>query len=175
MKTQRGVTLVEIAIVLVILAVLAGGAAAVVTTYNRTLAENEQLKTKNETLTEAHQDQLVENAGLIARQELLDKQLAARQATDQRLAALERKLNDALGKLYAQSPEARKWAASPIPDDVRRIVRARANGGTGSDQDQAGAAAAPVVKPDAGTAVPRSDVYQRRPAGVRPAVGVKPQ
>lgn len=174
-KAQRGVTLIEVAVVLIVLAAIAGGAAAVVTTYNHTIEENQQLKTKNETLTEANKDQAVENAGLVARQELLDQQLAARQVTDQHIAALERKFNDFLGKLYAQSPEASKWAAGAIPVDVRRGVRARANGGTGGDQNQAGATAAPVVKPDAGAAVSRPGVYQRRPAGVQPAVGVKPK
>lgn len=176
MRSQRGIISgIEILVILVVLAAVGGAATAIVHTYNRTLTENEQLKTKNAELAEAHQDQLVENAGLLARQELLDQQTAASKALNDRLVVLERKVNDALGKLYAQSPEARKWAATGMPDDVRGVVRNRAAGGAGGNQNDARGVAAPVVKPDPGPAVPRRSGDERRPLGVRPAAGVKPQ
>lgn len=175
MRSQRGISGTEILIIVVVVAMLAGAGAAVVHTYNRAIAENETLKTKNEELTEAHQDQLVENAGLVARQELLDEQTARRKGTDQRIDAFERKFNDTLGKLYAQSPEARKWRDTPIPDDVRRGLRNRATGGASGDQDNKGAPAAPVVKPDAGPGMSHPGGGNGRPLGLRPPAGVQPK
>lgn len=175
MKTQRGFTLIEIGIFLLILGAVGGAATAIVHTYNHALdraqAAESDAKVKGLALT----DQLVNNATLRARQEEYDKQLAARASEDQRIAALERKFNAKLADLYAQSPEARKWAATPIPDDVRRLLRARAAGGDGNGQDGKGAAAAPVVKPDAATAVPRPGPAHGRPLGVRPATGIQPK
>lgn len=172
---QKGFSGIELIVVVIVLAAVTGGAATAVHTYTSSIKRAETAEANEKVEREARVEQQVENKGLQVKAEMLDKQIAERATTDQKLAALERKVTNAFSTLYATSPEARKWASTPIPADVLAIVRNRRTGGAGDQQIGAGAAALPVVRPDGSPRLLRLDGTERRAPVVRPATGVKPR
>lgn len=139
-------------VTIIFYAILALGVVTLVTgvvhKYNGAIEQKVVATQRAEVAEKSALDQQVENSKLQIRQELLDKQTAARKGSDLKKADVERMISNALNNVYATSPEAKKWADTPVPADVLAGMRGESVSNIGSGQDGKGTAPEPVVSPN---------------------------
>lgn len=138
MRRQRGSILLYGLLALAVVT-LCGGA---IYAYNAAIKENAVLAGNLATSQQALQDQLTENFLQRQRQQQTDLLLATRQGAREATAALERKIDDKLGKVYRDSAPARAWRDQPVPADVLLGVRNAAD-----DADRKNPPGIPAAKP----------------------------
>lgn len=163
MKSQRGLTLIEIGIFLVILAAIGGAGVAIVHTYKSAIERAQTAEADAKVKGLALSDQLVENTRLRTAAEATDRINAERKSNDGKKADIERMVKNAVQSVYAKSPESRKWADTAVPGDVLGSVRGEPAGGGSVGSNNPRAVAGAVDGRDAGTGHPGGN-DQRRPA-----------
>jgi len=160
MKRQRGS--IEIILGVILFGVLLSLGGLALHTYNSALARAESAETDAKVKGQALADQRVEVARLQGAAAITDKIIADRKGSDLKKADIERMVQNALQTVYAKSPEARKWADTPVPADVLASVRNNPAGVGGGGQDGARAPAQPVDGRNAGAAAAGGN--DKRPA-----------
>lgn len=178
LKQQRGS--VEIIVIAILAIGVAAGATFAVHSYNKAIEEAQQAKVdlkqsqdNEKTLMETNADERVENARLVAKQELMDSIQKDRNTTNAKIAAIQRGVDEKLAAAIKNSPAVRAWWDMPVPDavlaSVREPVASAASGAIG--QGSAGSASGGVDKPNynPGVAVRPND--QRRSVQLGPATG----
>lgn len=160
MRHQRGSIEIILGVILFAAVVSIGGLA--LHTYKNALDRAQAAEADAKVKGLALSDQRVEVARLQGAAEAMNKQLADRKSADIRKADIERMVQNALQTVYAKSPEARKWADTPVPADVLASVRVNPAGVGGGGQDGARAAAQPVDGRNAGAAAAGGN--DKRPA-----------
>lgn len=125
-RKQRG-SLTAILIYGGIIAVGVAGIGFVVYSYNKAIAEVETLRTQNASLQSNLQDQLAENDRLAKDNKRINTILVARQEARVTQQDIERVINGALQKTFANDQKAKDWASVLIPESIITSLRSTDN------------------------------------------------
>lgn len=167
MNKQRGIA--EIVVILILAGLALSGIGMAVHSYKGAIERAQVAESDAKTKGEALIEQRATVAELRATAKVTDQIMAERGAVAIRRADIERMVSGAIQNVYKQSPEARKWADTPVPDAVLASVRNETPGAGGrGNQDPARPAAGRVDKPNASPPVAGHDA-QRGAAGLRKA------
>lgn len=163
MRHQRGIS--EIIVLVILAAVLCTAALGALTVYNHSIERAKVAELRAEKAEKSASDQRAENATIKATVAATEAVRVSRQGYNVKQADIERMVASAIQNVYANSPDARKWANTPVPADVNASVLANGSE-TGRDKVIPGAIAEAGNKPNPGSGV-ASAANQRSVAGPR--------
>ena len=159
------ITKLEIYAIVIVVMVAIGGMA--LHTYNNAIERAQVAEADAKIKGQALADQREENVRMKATAAVTDKINADRRGADIKKADIERMVQSAIQTVYAKSPEARKWADTPVPGDVLASVR-NAPGAGGSNQDNPRAAAGAVDGRNVGAGAARQSLKWPAPRLIPP-------
>lgn len=162
------ITKLEIYLIVAAVLIAIGGMA--LHAYNNAIERAQTAEADAKVKGQALADQRVENERMKAERAVTDKIIADRRGADIKKADIERMVQNAVQSVYAKSPEARQWAAVPVPADVIASVRNTPTAAGGSAQDPARPAAGAVDGRNTGAGAARQSFQwpAARPVAAHP-------